>query len=93
MALAVVLDRMAAAHDFAAEVRIAQCLVADAKEAGPGAVAIENVEHLRRHERIRSVVDRQCDLAPRRRGRGQARASWDPSSELRGMSPATPSSR
>ena len=57
MALAMIFDGMAAAHDFLREIRMAQHAFADAKKRGARAVALELRQHLRRDIGVGSIVD------------------------------------
>ena len=62
----VVLDRVAAAHDLARELRDgARALLGDAEERGARAVRLEQVEHARRDLGIGAVVEGERDLAAR----------------------------
>ena len=73
VAIAVVLHAVAAPHDLAAQGRVRAGALGDAEEGGTRAVQVEQIEHRRRDRRVGAVVDRQRDLAPGDRRRGQAR--------------------
>ncbi len=62
MMLAVILDGMAAPHDFTAQVRVASGFVTDAEKGGLSRVTIQHVQHLRGDDGIGAVVDCQGDF-------------------------------
>ena len=68
MMLAVVFYGMAAAHDFAAQVRVARCFFADAEKGGLRCVTIEHIQYLRGDDGIGAVVDGQGDFISGRGG-------------------------
>ena len=61
--LRVILDRMAAPHDLAGEIGIAQDAFAHAKKTDAGAVRIELRKYLRGDLRVGSVIDGDRHLA------------------------------
>jgi len=63
-----VLDVVAGRRDGAAQMRMASCTLADAEEGRLGAVSRQDLEHLRCHGGIRSVIDSDRDLAARAGG-------------------------
>src|SRR5450759_2546345 len=63
MAVTMILDRVAAAHDLARKLRTLLDMPANTEESGLGAVLIEQGEHFRGHRGLRTIVDTECDLA------------------------------
>ena len=70
--LRVVFERMAARNDFARQLRVALRFRANAEECRAHAEGVEQVEHLRRDDRVGTVVDGQRD------GVGVARRGGQP---------------
>ena len=70
MMLAVVFHGMAAAHDFAAQIRVTLGFLADAEKGRLGSISIEYVEYLRGDEGIWTVIDGQGNFIS---GRGGSR--------------------
>jgi hypothetical protein len=69
--VAVVFHGVPAADDLAAEFGVALGLDANAKEGGASLVAVEQVQHLRGHFGVGTVVDGEGELPGLDRGRGQ----------------------
>ena len=66
-----IFDAVPARHDFPAHRRVLAGVAANAEKTGPGAGRVEQIEHARRHFRMRAVVDGQRDLAALDRGSRQ----------------------
>ena len=66
MPVAVQRDRVPARGDLARQRRIASDLLADEEERRSELLARERVEHRGRAERVRSVVEGECEAAPAR---------------------------
>jgi len=87
MALAVVFDRMAAPHDLAGEIRMPLHALTHAEKRRGRACRIELRENLRRHRRIRTVVDVMA-TSPRAPLAAGSRTQFGPRSRLFGQRPA-----
>ena len=72
VAHAVVLDGVAAPHDFPDDVGMRGSLLADTEETCFDAVAVQDVQHHRRDFRVRAVVERDGNFSAARRRIGQA---------------------
>ena len=65
VSLAVIFNVVAAAHDFARQIRVALDANAHAKKGGAHVACVQLRQYLRRHIGVGAVVDREGDLVPR----------------------------
>src|SRR5262245_65923633 len=65
VAIAVVFDAVAAAHDVPDDLWIRCGLVSDAEEAGLRFIAIQQIENPRRNRRVGTIIEGERDLAAR----------------------------
>ena len=59
----VIADLMSASLDRSHDIRLTQGAVADEKESGFGAVALQDVQNLRRKSRVRAIIERKRNKA------------------------------
>src|SRR6476646_10637057 len=62
--MTVILHAMTTAHDFFHEVRIDRRALADTEKTCACVVAVQNIENLRCHDRVRPIIERQTDFIP-----------------------------